>query len=315
MNKIKLGISSCLLGQPVRFDGQHKLDNFLRDTLGEYVEYVPVCPEVEVGLGTPREAMHLFGDPEDPQLLTVKTNIDLTDRMKAWARKRVEELEAENLCGYIFKSNSPSSGMERVKVYNAKGVPSKNGVGLFAAAFMAHFPLLPVEEEGRLHDPDLRENFIERIFTLQRWREMLAKGKKQRDLIAFHAQHKYLLHAHSEMHARQMGEIVAQATDLTPKEQFTQYETLLLKAMGLKATRSKHVNVLQHMLGYFKNELTSDEKQEMLEILDQYAAGTLPLIVPITLISHFVRKYAKTYLADQYYLHPHPIELQLRNHG
>lgn len=176
MDKIKLGISTCLLGEPVRYDGQHKLDPFLRDTLGTYVDYVPVCPEVEVGLGVPREAMHLEGDPASPRLVTIQTHIDHTDRMNAWARKRVEALEAEGLCGFIFKSRSPSSGMERVKVFNDKGVAVKSGVGLFAAAFMAHFPLLPVEEEGRLQDPCLRENFIERVFALQRWRAMLARG-------------------------------------------------------------------------------------------------------------------------------------------
>jgi len=315
MKKIKIGISTCLLGEPVRYDGQHKLDSFLRDTLGEYVDYVRSCPEVEVGLSTPREAMHLAGDPESPRLVTVKTNEDLTDRMTVWSQKRVRELESENLCGYIFKSKSPSCGMERVKIYSEKGMAAKTGVGIFAAAYMAHFPLHPVEEEGRLHDPGLRENFIERIFTFQRWRDMLAEGRKLGSLVTFHAQHKYLLHAHSETHARQMGKIVAGATELPLTERFAQYETLLLKAMALKATRSKHVNVLQHMLGYFKKDLTADEKQEVLELLEQYAAGTLPLIVPVTLINHYVRKYAKSYLADQFYLHPHPIELQLRNHG
>lgn len=315
MKKIKLGISTCLLGELVRYDGQHKLDSYLRDTLGEYMEYVSVCPEVEMGLSIPREALHLFGDPENPRLVTVKTNVDHTEGMSTWAQKRLRELEAENLCGYILKKKSPSCGMERVKVYNKKGVPGHDGVGLYAAALKARFPLLPVEEEGRLHDPELRINFIERIFTFQRWRELLAEGHKLGNLVMFHAQHKYLLHSHSETHARQMGKIVAGDTDLTLTERFEQYETLLLKAMSLKATRSKHVNVLQHMLGYFKKDLSADEKQEVLEILDQYAAGTLPLIVPVTLINHFVRKYKKDYLADQFYLHPHPIELQLRNHG
>jgi len=315
MNKIKLGISTCLLGEPVRFDGQHKLDPFLRDTLGAWVDYVPVCPEMELGLGSPREAMRLVGDPARPRLLTVKTQVDLTDRMNTWAEDRVRKLGDENLCGFIFKSRSPSSGMARVKVYNDKGMAVKQGVGLFAAAFMARFPLLPVEEEGRLHDPVLRENFIERIFTLQRWRDMLAGGRRARDLITFHARHKYLLLSHSETHYRQMGNCVAGSTDRTVARRFAAYEALLLQATARIGTRRKHVNVLQHMLGYFKTQLTADEKQEVLEIIGQYADGLVPLIVPITLLRHFVRKYDEPYLAEQVYLSPHPIELQLRNHG
>ena len=177
MEKIKLGISTCLLGETVRYDGRHKLDRFLMNTLGQYVEYVPVCPEVECGLGVPRESMHLEGDPDSPRLVTTRTKQDMTDRMVQWARKRVVELEKEDLCGFIFKSNSPSSGMERVRVYNEKGMPVKKGIGIFAGIFMDRFPLLPAEEEGRLHDPELRENFIERIFTLKQWREVLAKKR------------------------------------------------------------------------------------------------------------------------------------------
>lgn len=168
MEKIRIGISSCLLGEQVRYDGGHKLDRFLRDTLGEYVEYVPVCPEVECGLGIPRESMHLAGDPESPRLVTTRTGVDLTDRMNRWAAKRVKELESEGLSGFVFKSRSPSSGMERINVFSDKGQPVKKGVGLFARAFMDNFPDIPVEEDGRLNDPGLRENFIEAIFTLGR---------------------------------------------------------------------------------------------------------------------------------------------------
>ncbi|MDR3554707.1 MAG: DUF523 domain-containing protein [Syntrophobacteraceae bacterium] len=178
MEKIKLGISTCLLGEPVRYDGGHKLDRFLKDTLGQYVEYVPVCPEVECGLGTPRESMHLEGETGALRLVTSRTKMDLTDRMLSWSNKRVRELEAEELCGFIFKSNSPSSGMERVRVLDPKGVPHKTGVGIFAGVFMHHFPLIPVEDEGRLHDVSLRENFIERLFAFQRWRQTLTPGRK-----------------------------------------------------------------------------------------------------------------------------------------
>jgi uncharacterized protein YbbK (DUF523 family) len=213
MEKIKLGISTCLLGENVRYDGGHKLDWFLTDTLGQYVEYVPVCPEVGCGLGVPRESMHLEGDPESPRLVTIRTKQDMTDRMVSWAKKRVVELEKEGLYGFIFKSDSPSSGMERIRVYNEKGMAVKNGVGIFARIFMDHFPLLPMEDEGRLHDPKLRENFIERIFTLKRWREVLVKREKRGEVVDFHTRHKLLILSHSPKHYQIMGKLVARAID------------------------------------------------------------------------------------------------------
>ena len=312
--KIKIGISSCLLGNPVRYDGGHKLDRFLRDTLGAFVEYVPVCPEFECGLGVPREAMHLEGHPDTPHLVTLKTRQDLTMTMLTWARQRVLELEAENLCGYIFKSDSPSSGMERVKVFNDRGVPVKTGVGIFARAFMEHFPLLPVEDEGRLHDPDLRENFIERIFSLKRWREALMEGEKRTAVMNFHRQHKLLLMSHSPRHASLLGKLVANQKNESVRELIRQYESLLMEALRLKATPKKNVNVLQHMMGYFKKELTHEEKLELFDVIKQYGSGHLPLIVPVTLLNHYVRKYRQPYLMDQAYLNPHPVELRLRNH-
>ena len=209
--KIKLGISTCLLGENVRFDGGHKLDRFLTDTLGQYVEYVPVCPEVECGLPVPRESMHLEGDPDSPRLVTSRTKQDMTEKMVNWARRRVGELEKEALMGFIFKSDSPSSGMERVRVYNEKGMPVKKGVGMFARVFMEHFPLLPAEDEGRLHDPRLRDNFIERIFTLARWREVLAKGMTRGNLVDFHTRHKLLILSHNPKHYQMMGKLVARA--------------------------------------------------------------------------------------------------------
>jgi uncharacterized protein YbgA (DUF1722 family)/uncharacterized protein YbbK (DUF523 family) len=313
--KIRLGISSCLLGEKVRFDGGHKLDHFLVDTLGRYVEYVPVCPEVELGLPTPREALRQVGDPERPRLVTSRSGEDLTGRMSAWAQKRVAELEQEDLCGFIFKSRSPSSGMERVKVYDEHGVPHQTGVGFFPRAFMRRFPLLPVEEEGRLHDPQLRENFIESIFVLQRWRELLAGGRSRGSLVDFHSRHKLLLLAHSPDLYRQMGKLVAAAKEMPAAELYRGYEERLLRALRLRATVKKHANVLQHLLGYFKSQLSLDEKREALELIEAYRAGHLPLIVPVTLLNHFVRKYDQPYLKQQVYLHPHPLELRLRNHA
>lgn len=316
MEKIRLGISACLLGQEVRFDGGHQLDRFITDTLGRYVEFVPVCPEVECGLGVPREAMRLVGDPALPRLVTVRTKIDHTERMLAWAQNRVSELAQEGLCGFIFKSKSPSSGMERVRVYNEQnqGSPVTKGVGLFARTFMEHFPLLPVEDEGRLHDPVLRENFIERLFVFQRWRELLAAEFGRGGLVTFHTRHKLLILAHSTEHYRELGKLVARAKELPVSELYERYQTRLMEALRLKATAKKNANVLHHLMGYFKKNLEMFEKQELLEIIDNYRQGYVPLVVPVTLINHYVRKYQQSYLREQVYLHPHPVELQLRNH-
>jgi uncharacterized protein YbgA (DUF1722 family)/uncharacterized protein YbbK (DUF523 family) len=313
-NKIKLGISSCLLGEAVRWNGGHKLDRFLVDTLGKFVEYVPVCPEVECGFSIPREPFRLVGDPRSPRFVTSRTKIDYTERMAEWARERVIKLEKENLCGFIFKSRSPSSGMEAVKVYNEKGMPVKKGVGMFARAFIEHFPLLPVEDDGRLHDLKLRENFIERIFAFKRWREILEEKQSRGTLVDFHTRHKMLVLSHSPEHHRAMGKLVARAKEVPLKELFEEYQKLFMEALRLKTTSKKNANVLTHILGYFKECLSGDEKQELLEIIDLYRLGTVPLIVPITLVNHYVRKYEQPYLKEQYYLHPHPLELQLRNH-
>jgi uncharacterized protein YbgA (DUF1722 family)/uncharacterized protein YbbK (DUF523 family) len=310
----KIGISSCLLGNEVRWNAGHKRDRYLTDTLGQFVEYVPVCPEVEAGFGVPRESLRLVGDPDYPRLISFKSKTDRTDEMIHWAKKRVKELVAEDLCGFIFKSDSPSSGMIRVKVYNAKGMPEKKGVGMFAREFMNHFPLIPVEDDGRLHDPGIRENFIERIFALKQWRDSVTKSRRMGSLVDFHTRNKLLLLSHSQKHYRMMGKLVAEGKQLPPKERNDQYVQLLMTALSLKTTIKKNINVLQHLMGYFKKQLSNDEKQELLEVFDQYRWGLLPLIVPITLINHYVRKYDQAYLRQQTYLNPHPLELKLRTH-
>jgi uncharacterized protein YbgA (DUF1722 family) len=226
----------------------------------------------------------------------------------------VIELEKEALWGFVFKSNSPSSGMERVKVYNEKGVPVRKGVGLFARILMDHFPLLPVEDEGRLHDPKLRENFIERIFTLKRWSEVRSKKESRESLLNFHARHKLLILSHSPRHSQLMGKLAARAKNLPLKEPYQQYQTLLMQSLQLKTTPKKNANVLRHAMGYFKGQLTSDEKKELLEIMDCYQKESIPLIVPITLMNHYVRKYNQPYLKQQVYLNPDFLELQLKNH-
>ena len=310
--KVRIGISSCLLGNPVRWNAGHKLDRFLTNTLGQFVEYVPVCPEVEAGFGIPRESLRLVGDPEKPRLVTFKTKTDLTDQMNRWAQKRVRELEEEDLCGFIFKSDSPSSGMIRVKVYSEKGMPRKIGVGMFARAFMEHFPRIPVEDDGRLHDPAIRENYIERIFALRRWRDVADNPPKMGKLVDFHTRNKLLLLSHSQKHYRLMGQLVANAQKIPLKELHDQYEQELLAALALKTTLRKNNNVLQHLMGYFKKQLTPDEKQELLEVFEQYNREYVPLLVPLTLINHYVRKYDQPYLKTQTYLNPHPLELKLR---
>ncbi len=313
-NKIKLGISSCLLGHPVRYDGGHKLDKYIANTLSEYMDFVPVCPEVECGFPIPRETLRLTGDPETPKLVTSRSGQDFTDRMAGWANRRVKELESEDLCGYIFKSGSPSSGMQGVKIYDANGVPSNRGVGMFAMAFMKHFPLLPVEQESRLHDPRLRENFIERVFAYQRWRRLTAERKSRGRLVDFHTRHKLQILSHSPKIHQSMGRLVARAGETPLPELYGQYEGLFLKALSLVATVKKNASVLMHMMGYFKKQISSDEKQELLEIIERYRKEHVPLVVPITLMKHYVRKYDQPYLKVQHYLNPHPAELQLRNH-
>jgi uncharacterized protein YbgA (DUF1722 family)/uncharacterized protein YbbK (DUF523 family) len=310
---IKIGISRCLLGNHVRYDGGHKLDRYIRDTLGRFFQFVPVCPEVECGLPVPRESMRLVGDPSAPRLMTSRTATDHTARMQAWIGQCIPELQKADLCGFIFKKNSPSSGMARVKVYNSQGMAQRIGSGLFARAFMEHFPRLPVEDDGRLHDPKLRENFIERIFALKRWRNLLAGPPKLSSLVAFHTREKLLLMAHNPRIYRQLGRLVGNAKQTGWTRLCEAYEQLFAAALRFKTTPPKNINVLQHILGYFRKRLTADEKAEMLEILADYRRGDVPLIVPITLINHYVRKYDQPYLAGQSYLHPHPIALQLRN--
>lgn len=311
---LTIGISSCLLGNKVRYDGSHQMDRYIVNTLGKYLSYIPVCPEVECGLPTPRESLRLVGDPEAPRLITRKTGEDHTDRMQDWAKERIAAIAKEDLCGFIFKSKSPSSGMERIRVYNTDGNPvSRKGVGIFARMFMEAFPLIPVEEDGRLHDAKLRENFIVRIFAMQRWRSV-RKEPSLGKLVAFHTANKLLIMAHNEVNYRAMGKLVATGKQWEPTALFTEYERLLLKALGHQSTTKTNTNVLQHMMGYFKEFLTTDEKQELLEVIRSYHEGITPLIVPITLINHYVRKYDVAYLAGQTYLSPHPTELALRNH-
>ncbi len=312
--KMRIGVSRCLLGENVRYDGGHKLDHYITDTLGRYFDFVGVCPEVEYGLPVPRESMHLTGEPGAPRLVTIRTGIDHTEGMKTWARRRVEDLEREELSGFIFKSRSPSSGMQGVPVYNPETkIGLRKGTGIFAAAFMERFPLIPVEDEGRLNDPLLKENFIERVFVYGRWQLFMRNDGSIRGLIDFHRDHKLLIMAHSPRHYAALGRLVANPNE-DREGLLAGYLVLLLEGLKLPATARKNTNVLQHIMGYFKKQLTTDEKRELLEVIESYRQGLVPLVVPVTLLKHYVRKYDEKYLQQQHYLNPHPAELMLRNH-
>jgi uncharacterized protein YbgA (DUF1722 family)/uncharacterized protein YbbK (DUF523 family) len=314
LDPVRVGISTCLLGQQVRFDGGHKLDQYAAGTLGQYVEWVPVCPELEMGLGVPREALRLVGNPESPRLMTVKTHVDHTDGMLAWGHERVHELRKLDLDGYLLKSKSPSCGMERVRVYTEAGMPSRSGSGLFARMLMDAFPLLPVEEEGRLNDPRLRESFVVCLFTHHRWRQLTRRRVRPAELVAFHARHKLLLMAHSEPHLRALGKLVARAGTAEPGGLAREYAQGLFAGLRVRATTRKHTNVLQHVAGYLREGLDRGDRDEVHEAVADYHRGLVPLIVPLTLLRHHVRKLRLNYLQDQVYLDPHPKELMLLNH-
>jgi len=311
---LRLGISRCLLGHEVRFDGGHKRDEFLTDIFGRYVEWVPVCPEVEAGLGTPREAMRLVGDPQHPRLITIKSAKDHTEALEGMTVDRLRSLKDLDLSGYVFKKDSPSCGVQRVRIFNRHGMPSRNGTGLLARAFMERFPMVPVEEEGRLCDPVLRDNFIERVFCYHRWQQLTRYPVTRSDIVKFHTVHKYLLLAHSRQLYQHLGRLVAQADRYQPKDLIKAYGKIYMDALAVTATRRKHVNVLQHLIGHMKCRLTKSERSEIDSLIEDYRQGLVPLVVPLTLLKHYVVRYEISYLRDQIYLNPHPKELKLRNY-
>lgn len=311
---IRIGVSACLLGQAVRYDGGHKRDGFLVETFARYVEWVPVCPEVEFGLGVPRPTLRLEQRGEDVRLMMPTSGEDYTENMRAFAQRRVAALAHDDLCGYVLKKDSPSCGMERVKVYGAHAIPSKSGRGVFAEALMQRFPSLPVEEEGRLNDPALRENFIERVFAYRRVRALFGGRWTLGGLVAFHTAHKLQLMAHSPKTYEQLGRLVAIAKNVVRAELRQRYESRFMQGLTVLATRQRHTNVLQHIAGYFKKQLDGESKHELQSVIDDYRRGLVPLVAPLTLIRHYVRRFDVAYLRGQVYLDPHPKELMLRNH-
>jgi len=313
--EIRIGVSSCLLGQEVRYHGGHARDRYVVETLSDHLTLVPVCPEAEVGMGTPRETVRLVGSAEEPRMVGSKTETDWTARMNRWSRQRTRELAAEDLCGFVFKKNSPSCGVFRVKVYTDKGhLAIPPGRGLFAAEFARCYPLVPIEEEGRLHDPGLRENFLERVFAFRRLKDLFTGSWKRGEVIAFHAREKYLLMAHGPQKLKELGQLTARIKDHRPAEFRAAYMARFMEIMALKGTVRKHTNALQHMVGYLRKHLSSEERQRVLAVIEDYRRELVPLIVPMTLVRHYIELHDVPYVGDQTYLNPHPRELALRNH-
>jgi len=311
---IRLGVSSCLLGNAVRYDGGHKRDRFVTDLLAKFVEWVPVCPEVEVGMGTPRPALRLVREGDDVRMLEIASGRDHTRAMQRYAASRVRALRGLELCGYVLKKDSPSCGMARVKVYEVDGAPKRDGRGVFAGALLDRFPNLPVEDEGRLNDPRLRENFIERVFAYRRLRDLFRGRWTRGQLVAFHTAHKLQLMAHAMEPYRELGRLVASLKGRPRDEIRDTYQAVFMAALARVSTRARNTNVLQHAAGYLKQGLDSASRTEMSELIHDYRLGNVPLVVPVTLLRHHARQLDIAYLNGQTFLEPHPKELMLRNH-
>jgi uncharacterized protein YbgA (DUF1722 family)/uncharacterized protein YbbK (DUF523 family) len=311
----RLGISACLLGQPVRYDSGHKRDPFCVDLLGPLVEWVPVCPEVEVGMPIPRPSIRLTGTSEAPRLLAQRSGEDWTDRMAAYAAEKVDQLSRLELDGWVTKKDSPSCGLTRVRVYGPKAGPARrDGVGAFVRVLRERLPVLPIEEEGRLHDPVLRESFVERIFAHARWKALVSSGLTRAGLVAFHTAQKLAVLAHSPEGYRKLGKLVAGVKGQPIGEVGEAYAALLMASLAAPATRGRHVNVLQHVAGYFK-EAPRQERRELEETIADFGRGHVPLVVPLTLLRSAARRHGTGYLLGQAYLDPDPRELMLRNHA
>jgi uncharacterized protein YbgA (DUF1722 family)/uncharacterized protein YbbK (DUF523 family) len=311
--RVKVGVSSCLLGQEVRYDGGHKRNGFVAVTLARFVDYVPLCPEVAIGLGIPRPTIRLVGDPLRPSAVgSDDRSMDVTGQLESFASRQVPALAG--VSGYILKKDSPSCGMERVKVYSPKGgAPERKGVGVFARVLMERMPLLPLEEEGRLNDPVLRESFIGRVFVYDRWQRLVAAGLTPASLIAFHSDHKYLVMAHSQAAYRRMGQMLSDLKGVDLRAVGDMYIAELMAALKRRVNRQRHVNVLQHMMGYLKRSIDRGDKAELAANIESYRRGEVPLVVPITLFRHYFRRNPDAYMERQVYLRPHPDELSLRN--
>ncbi len=311
--KIKVGISSCLLGNEVRFDGGHKHSTLCSEELARYFDFVAECPEVGIGLGIPRKPIRLIGDVNAPSMVsTHDESIDHTDKMLEFSHRKAKE--HSDLCGYIFMKNSPSCGLFRVKVYQDNGYPAKEpGRGVYARIITEKNPLLPVEESGRLTDPALRENFIGRVFAYHNWQQLIRSDLSYHSIIDFHSRYKYSLMAHAPASYVELGRMLADAGKHDVASLAERYFPMLMTALGNVATRKTHTNVLMHLQGYLKKVLSSEEKQELARLIDEYRIAQIPLIVPITLLKHHFNNHPDPYIAKQAYLQPYPDDLSLRN--
>ena len=312
--RIKVGVSSCLLGEKVRWDGDHKRDETIKKLLGKFFEWVPTCPEVEVGMGIPRETVQLQGDPKAPRMVGTTTGTDWTTRMNRYSKRRSDELVKLGVCGYIFKSRSPSCGISGIPVIVKNGKIQNNGRGLFAELFMQRCTLVPVEDEGRLQDARIRENFITRVFAWHRLAQLLNGRLSRKALVEFHTAHKFLLLAHSRKHYDALGKLVANAKQHSPSELKCRYAEAFMQTLSFKTSTKKNADVLYHMLGFFKKLLSEVEKQDVIEAIEDYRKERVPLAKPITLIKRHVRKHKIDYLADQVYLNPYPKERMLHSY-
>jgi len=312
---IRLGVSQCLLGDLVRYDGGHARSRFVSDELAPWVEFVPVCPEVGIGMGTPRPAIRIVETDSDLQLIAPSTGENFTSAMLSFSRSTIAKLQTEQLDGFVLKKSSPTCGTDRLKVYREDVAVRKDGVGFFAAELMRLWPNLPIEDEGRLNDGPLRENFIGRIFARSRWHGLIDSGLNRGSLVEFHTAHKLLLLSHSEPGYRRLGRIVASLGMDEDSTIFEEYESVFNETLQTKPTPKAHVNVMQHALGHLKSLLSSEEKQEILRSIEDFKKGHLPLLVPINLIAFCVRVHQVEYLMGQIYFAPHPKELMLRNHA
>lgn len=311
--RVAVGISSCLLGEPVRFDGNHKRNAYICDVLGQWFDWVPQCPETAIGLGVPREPIHLRRIGDRIRIVGVRNpGLDVTDSLAEHATQfaaRQTELD-----GYIFKKDSPSCGLARVRVHDAEGAnATRDGQGGFAAQLRRLFPQLPMEEEGRLGDPRLRENFVQRVFVHHRWRALLRAGATPAALVDFHASHKLLLMAHDPQAYRRLGRMIARAGKEPPEALAGEYFPALMSALSTPASSGRHANVLQHIAGYFREVLDAPDRGELAELIEAYRLGLVPLVVPITLLNHHLRRHPQPYVQRQVYLEPYPPELKLRN--
>ncbi|MNF47600.1 hypothetical protein D3C84_288070 [compost metagenome] len=312
-SKPKIAISACLMGAEVRYNGGHKASRLCSQTLGDYVECVPVCPEVAIGLGVPREPIRLVGDLRQPHAVgTLNPELDVTQQLADYGQRMAGELG--DICGYVFMQKSPSCGLERVRVYHANGNLQDGGArGIYAQAFCARHPSMPVEEDGRLNDPILRENFLTRVFVYAAWQTVLRAGLSRQGLTDFHARYKYLLMAHNPVQYKALGNLLGRPGQSDPDELGPRYFKALMTALTQCATRRTHSNVLQHLAGYFKRVISHEDKQEMQHLISQYRHGIVPLVVPLTLLKHHLRQHPDPYVAQQVYLQPHPENLSLRN--